>query len=386
MRRLLVCVSGLAIIFAAVFAVAQQAATRPSSSSADFKRLLGDCARCHESECASLDAAVQGNWIKPGAPEGSMLYNQLADAGRWSPEMKQAVKLSDDDKKAVYGFIKSLKPADFAGKGPSSTGPVVALSPELEAKFHRVESACGQCHKVRHQAVDLAYRPGRIVPGDPESSRLYCQIKSHHMRGATHLTDADTQLVYDYIRALKPDALATTEAVETPTTTITSTGPVPPFQLRIHCGSAKDYTDGEGNVWKADRAYAKGGWGYEGGQAHQHPRDSTIQETKTPELYLWEHSDLERYRITVPAPGRYTVKLHFCENFDQVNSPGQRVFSILMGGKEVLKDLDVYKEAGYQAALVKTVQTDVTGGVLTIDFRKNSQWGPMINAIEVMSK
>ena len=176
----------------------------------------------------------------------------------------------------------------------------------------------------------------------------------------------------------------------------TPAGKTPAFYLRIHCGTEQtskgaDYKDPFGNLWQAERPYVKGDWGYVnavGGGGHWHPAGNPerIENTTMEPLYRSERHDIDRYCITVPENGSYIVKLHFAENFDHITSPGQRVFSICMGGKEAIKDLDVYGEVGSYAALVKKVQTEVTDGVLTIEFKKTKgAWGPMINAIQVIS-
>ena len=84
-----------------------------------------------------------------------------------------------------------------------------------------------------------------------------------------------------------------------------------------------------------------------------------------------------------PLPnGKYVVKLHFCETYDGIEGPGQRVFSFNVGGRE-FKDFDVWVKAGGPLkAYVETVNVEVTNGRLDIKFTSNVE-NPEINAIEI---
>ena len=80
--------------------------------------------------------------------------------------------------------------------------------------------------------------------------------------------------------------------------------------------------------------------------------------------------------------GRYSVRLHFAE----LNkfSAGARVFSVDVEGKRFLTDLDVFAAAGgADKAIVRTVTTDVTDGVVNLDFLANVQYAK-VSAIEIL--
>jgi predicted alpha-1,2-mannosidase len=57
------------------------------------------------------------------------------------------------------------------------------------------------------------------------------------------------------------------------------------------------------------------------------------------------------YSYSVPKDADYLVRLHFAELFD--NQAGMRVENIYLNGRLVLKDFDIFKEAGMNKALVK---------------------------------
>lgn len=285
-----------------------------------------------------------------------------------------------------FAVVSSCTSTSVTSKADSAAATNVVPQ---NADITRIMNTCAKCHKPWNSKSDVAGQDGWIVPGDPIASRFYRMIRKNHMRGATRLTDDDPGIVYNYIRNMKGEDAAE----KTGSTGTAGGGAMTNFHLRIHCGAGKnykggDYVDPDGNTWLADRQYKKGGWGYDGGGAHWHPygNPQTIQNTTMPDLYRSERSGMDSYRITVPANGKYTVKLHFAENFDHINTPEQRVFSIFIGGKEVIKDLDVNKEVGSYEAIVKTVETEVTDGLLAIEFVQKAQWGAMINAIEVISK
>ena len=72
-----------------------------------------------------------------------------------------------------------------------------------------------------------------------------------------------------------------------------------------------------------------------------------------------------------PLPnGKYTVKLHFCETYEGITGPGQRVFSFNVEGHE-FKDLDLFAKVGALHAYIETVPVEITNGKLDITFTEN---------------
>jgi translation initiation factor 2 alpha subunit (eIF-2alpha) len=81
--------------------------------------------------------------------------------------------------------------------------------------------------------------------------------------------------------------------------------------------------------------------------------------------------------------GKYIVKLHFAETYEDITGPGQRVFSFNVAGHE-FKDFDVWAKAGgAKRAYVETVNVNITDGKLDITFTTNIQ-SPEINGIEII--
>lgn len=176
-------------------------------------------------------------------------------------------------------------------------------------------------------------------------------------------------------------ATATATATHTPTNTATPT-PTPTFAVRINVGGSS-FTDGQGNLWQADKAYAGDGWGYIGGQTYSYA--VPIAGTEDDRLYQSEHywSNGGSYWIDLP-PGVYQVTLKFAEIFYGAFAYS-RVFGVRAEDAFVLPSLNIYIETGGRyIALDKQFVIDVSDGQLTLDFVK-SAGSPKVNAIEVRS-
>ncbi len=157
--------------------------------------------------------------------------------------------------------------------------------------------------------------------------------------------------------------------------------------IRVNCGFEGDaYTDQDGKVWQPDRIMADDlDWGAMDGQIIQRPT-LDIKGTKCPDIYKSETYSMTAYKFKVPK-GKYTVTLHFAETYDGISGEGQRVFSVSINGKEVLKDLDPYKEAGaFATPVVKKFNgIEPVDGAITIGFTPSIE-NPQICGIEVVSE
>lgn len=135
------------------------------------------------------------------------------------------------------------------------------------------------------------------------------------------------------------------------------------------------YTNQDGVVWLADQ-------GFEAGETTDRGDDLQIANTTNPELYRSEHYGMAGFSCPVPN-GRYVVKLHFAETFDEITGPGQRVFSFAVGDR-VFKDFDVFARAGgAKRAYIESVPVAITNGRLFIKFEAEVE-NPEINAIEIL--
>jgi len=146
-----------------------------------------------------------------------------------------------------------------------------------------------------------------------------------------------------------------------------------PATIRINAGGGA-VKDSTGVAWLADAGFA-------GGDVVERP-DLPIANTTQPEIYRSEHYSMDAFTQKLPN-GKYQVKLHFCETFEGITAPGERVFSFDVEGK-TFKDFDVWVKSGGSArAYVETVPVDIADGQLDIKFTPNIE-NPQINGIEII--
>jgi len=158
-----------------------------------------------------------------------------------------------------------------------------------------------------------------------------------------------------------PAAPANTPAVQAP-------------PVRIKAGAFSTFKDSEGNTWLPDQAFADG-------ETIERP-DLEIANTKDTVIYRAERYSMTKFSYPVPN-GKYVVKLHFCETFEGIQGPGERVFSFNVEGHD-FKDFDPWaKTGGHQRAYVETVPVEVTDGKLDITFTPKVE-NPEINGIEIL--
>jgi hypothetical protein len=143
--------------------------------------------------------------------------------------------------------------------------------------------------------------------------------------------------------------------------------------IRINAGIGT-VTDATGTTWQEDT-------GFQGGDVIDRP-GLPIANTKQPEIYRSERYSMDSFTQKLPN-GKYDVKLHFCETFEGIFGPGERVFSFDVEG-QAFKDFDVWvKSGGAARAYVLTVPVEITDGQLDIRFTPQVE-NPQINAIEIL--
>jgi hypothetical protein len=149
----------------------------------------------------------------------------------------------------------------------------------------------------------------------------------------------------------------------------------PTAAIRIKAGATAPYTDSKGNVWLPDQGFVDGDTVDRGG-------DMQIANTQDQAIYRTERYGMSSFSYKLPN-GKYIVKLHFAETYEDITGAGQRVFSFNVAGHE-FKDFDVWAKAGgAKRAYIETVNVDITNGKLDITFTTNIQ-SPEINGIEII--
>ena len=150
------------------------------------------------------------------------------------------------------------------------------------------------------------------------------------------------------------------------------------YEKRINCGGWS-YTAQNGDIYIADQEYStQNSCGYVAGSRAFTP--DLIEGTADDVLYQSERYNLSEYKFDVPS-GIYTVTLKFAETY--FTSAGKRVFGAWIEGEQVLRDLDIYAEAGHDIALDKEFVVKISDGQLNITALASVDY-PKFSAIAIV--
>lgn len=138
--------------------------------------------------------------------------------------------------------------------------------------------------------------------------------------------------------------------------------------------------DREGQLWTADHYVMHGKYV---------KRTELVEGTDKPELFAGERFGNFNYAIPLP-PGRYRASFYFSEQWWGPGRPGgggagSRVFDVSVNGAPLLRDFDIYTEAGgHLKALVKTFHglTPNAQGKLIFQFTPSRNYA-CLNALEI---
>jgi hypothetical protein len=157
------------------------------------------------------------------------------------------------------------------------------------------------------------------------------------------------------------------------------TGQALPIRVVTRNGN---YTDSEGNLWSIDKYFAGG---------RQTSDGVGVAGTKDPELFAWQRYGHFSYHFPVPA-GKYRVRLLFAETFFGPGNRGKggigsRIFNVYCGGAALVRQLDIFKEAGEARALEKVFHniSPSPQGRIDLTFEPVVQY-PMVQAIEIVAE
>lgn len=142
------------------------------------------------------------------------------------------------------------------------------------------------------------------------------------------------------------------------------TSAISQVEIRVNCGGT-EYRDRYGNLWQRDQHYRSGSWGYEN-EGYFLEYSYNISGTQDDQLYQQEHNALDTYRFDVPN-GKYIVELKFAECY--YRKVGDRVFHVVLEGKRVMKDFDMFATAGFATAIDRTFEVEVNDGRLDMKFQ-----------------
>jgi len=247
-------------------------------------------------------------------------------------------------------------------------------------------------YEMKLHFVEPVYGPGRETGGG-ENSRVFDILLNGKMLvdGFDIVSDAGGPNIAD-VRVFKdiqpgPDGhlrLGFHAKREQPLISALELEPAPPHRInpiRI-VTQGNSVTDSQGQVWQADSYYM-------GGQPSNHWK--LVSGTADADLFNNERYGHFSYAIPV-APGSYTVKLYFAETYWGPENlggggPGQRIFDVYCNGVALLRNFDIFKEAGGSRALVKQFvrQRPNAQGKLNLEFVPVSNYASVF-AIEVLDE
>ncbi|MDR2917400.1 MAG: DUF4982 domain-containing protein, partial [Tannerella sp.] len=173
------------------------------------------------------------------------------------------------------------------------------------------------------------------------------------------------------------------------------------YLYRVNCGGPQ-YTDENGNSWSAD-VYKKEGnfWGSTSWTesfenlprflASQRRTKDPIAGTKDWELFQTFRYGRDKLRYHFPLPdGEYLVEFYFIEPWwgtdRSLDCEGFRIFDVAVGRDTILKNLDIWKEAGHDKLLKKTIRGYSENGILEISFPAVTAGQALISAIAIASE
>jgi hypothetical protein len=171
------------------------------------------------------------------------------------------------------------------------------------------------------------------------------------------------------------------------------------YLYRVNCGGP-EYKDENGNTWladihKEDVSYGSLSWTDDFGNlphflASQRNTKDPIAGTKDWELFQTFRYGTNRLRYQFPLPdGEYLVEFYFIEPWygtgGSMDCEGYRIFDIAINGDTLMKNFDIWKEAGHDQLLKKTVKANIKNGMMEISFPKITSGQAIISAIAIAS-
>ena len=159
-----------------------------------------------------------------------------------------------------------------------------------------------------------------------------------------------------------------------------------PYLVKVNCGGPafkKDFCTVQDEGLSADQPYAPGSWGHVGGKPGAMPmsRDYDGYLLGMTTFRYGAHS----YTFDVPN-GTYSVTLYFSESVPDYR--GKRLQNVSINGIQILKDFDIFAEAGWSRVGVRKAFPNiaVTGGQIEIAFAGSPgarDLNPLVNIIVV---
>jgi hypothetical protein len=272
-----------------------------------------------------------------------------------------------------------------------TSDPVLYQNGRIGAAGYNIPLKPGN-YELKLHFVEPVYGPG-LETGGGENSRVFDIL----VNGKTLVdsfdivSDAGGPQIAD-VRVFKdiqagPDGLLRVSfhaKREQPLINALEIEPAPPHKInpiRL-VTQPNSVTDSQGQVWSADNYYM-------GGMVSNHFR--TVE--GTPDADLFGHERYGHFSYAIPvAAASYTVNLYFAETYfglqnEGLEGLGQRVFDVYCNGLALLRNFDMFKEAGANRALIKRFRglRPNGQGKLVLEFVPVVNYGSVF-AIEVLDE
>jgi hypothetical protein len=138
--------------------------------------------------------------------------------------------------------------------------------------------------------------------------------------------------------------------------TFSPTGSAPGTVVAAVNAGGTQYSSGTGITYVADKYYSRG---------RTWRTNSAIAGAADAQLYQSERYGNFSYSLPL-ANGNYAVTLKFAEIY--WSKAGRRIFNVMIGGSQVISNLDIFAMAGKNRAYDVTIPVTVVKGILKIDF------------------
>ncbi len=276
--------------------------------------------------------------------------------------------------------------------------------------------------------------PGRVQPD--EAYRMIDKVGPFNYKGLLSPWEQPTEGYYWYrnhyakgafANATDPTALKVAIDTLSPTAADRNRNILKPeegytYLYRINCGGDA-LTDSYGSEWQQDNAVYSHSWAerfgmnpFTASQGHintkihglkndalaSESQDSNVEtagaknlDAETADATLFQYFRWGRHalRYTFPVEdGDYRVELYFAEPWlgdrygAAVDCEGERVFSVAVNDSMVVRDLDLWSEAGFAGAYKVVADVKVKGGVLAVSFPQVKVGEAVIAAIAIAAK
>ncbi|MGF7151177.1 hypothetical protein FHS96_004840 [Sphingomonas zeicaulis] len=169
------------------------------------------------------------------------------------------------------------------------------------------------------------------------------------------------------------------------------------YLYRVNAGGP-ELVDADGNRWLGDRHLVAGAaWGWRSWADAYGELDpqlgsrrksfDMIEGTATPALFQSYRYGREQLSYSFAVPdGDYRIELYFAEPWygrAGIDARGWRLFDVAVNGRTVIRDLDLFKEAGFGRAIRKIVTARAEGGKLLLSFPRVAAGQAVISAIAI---